>query len=149
MDPRLNLCRRWLMSAAYAAAAFGLALGLFNQTSAFDVLLNAHVDPIFWGSVPKAPAIVRFQQFTYSVIGAMLCGWGMLIASIAGAAFAPANRWLRRSLTLSLLVWYLLDTAISLGMGVFWNAALNTAFLLALGTPLVLAGRISTRGGDT
>lgn len=149
MYPRLLFWRRWFASASLTAAAFGFALALLNQTSAFEPLLSAHVDPAFWGNTQKTPASAHFQQFAYGVMGAMLCGWGLLMASVARAAFGPTDRLVRRALSLSLLVWYFLDTMISLAFGVIWNAALNTVLLFVIGLPLVAAGRLSARAEDT
>jgi hypothetical protein len=148
MASRFRFWRAWLIVASWAAAGFGLALALFNQTPLFDVILNSHVDPAFWPIAPRSPPVARFEQFVYGIMGAMLVGWGLMMALIAMFAFSATARAVWWGFVLSLLVWYSLDTAISLICGVRWNAALNSFFLVMLGIPLAATVRTVFRGAE-
>jgi hypothetical protein len=148
MRSRFPFWRAWLIVASWAAAGFGLALALFNQTPLFDVILNSHVDPTFWPAAPRWPPVARFEQFVYGVMGAMLVGWGLMMALVATWAFSPTARAVWWGFVLSLLVWYSLDTVISLICGVPWNAALNSLFLIMLGTPLAATVRTVFRDSN-
>jgi hypothetical protein len=124
----------WLRMASLLVIAFGLALALLQGSSALN-LLNAQIDPNFW-SAPVEGVTLAFQRWIYGAWGATVAGWGVLVYFVVQHAWQQ-ERWIWNGLAASLLLWYLLDTWISLKYGVTFNAVLNTVFLLVLGTPLL------------
>jgi len=128
----------WLVAVAALLIAFGMALAFFNQSKPFDALFNERIDPTFWGPAGPDPGAVRYQQWIYGVLGATVAGWGTAAALVAHYPFRRRERWARNAIALSMLVWYLADTSISLWYGVGVNVALNTAVLFLVSLPLIL-----------
>ena len=62
---------------------------------------------------------------------------GITLAYIARYPFGRKERWAWNGLVFGLLVWFVLDTALSIFYRVYFNAAFNTALLILTGLPLV------------
>jgi len=89
-----------------------------------------------------------YVLFIYGVLGAVIVGWMVLVAAVAIGASSSGTPWAWRALTVSLGVWFALDTGLSLVVGEWQHALFNLAFLAALGLPLLLWRR-AERGSAT
>lgn len=136
-----KMLRYLLVGNSLFTVFFGMALALFNQSPFFDFLFNRQINPVFWpnGAVPAET--VRFQQFTYGVLGATMAGWGMCFAILFQYALPRREPWVWRGAMTALVLWYVTDSAISWQCGVLFNVAFNTIFFIALAIPLVLVSR--------
>lgn len=126
--------RVWLLVMGSAMAVAGTAMVLIAGTSLFAVA-GRLLDRPFWGGGPDETTR-RFQAWAYSVTFATMAGWGLCLAFIAANAFATRQIWAWWAIAASLAVWYPLDTGRSLFHGVYVNALLNTALLVAVAVPL-------------
>ncbi len=80
--------------------------------------------------------ILGFQHWIYGVWGATIAGWGVFLTFISYFPFRNKEKWAWNCLSLGLLVWFVLDTSISLFYSVYFNAAFNTALLILAGLPI-------------
>jgi zinc transporter ZupT len=103
-----------------------------------DYLFNKNIDPYFWQSGKLPDNSSRFQGWIYGVLGAVIAGWGTLIAFWAYYPFKTRERWAWKGLALAIAVWYIADTIISAMYGVIFNVVFNTIMLFLLASPLVL-----------
>jgi hypothetical protein len=127
--------RRWLVIASLLVAAYGTALVVAGPVAArlFDTLgfgMSA-------GGVPAGPAR-SYVLFVYGVLGAVLTGWMLTLAAVASGPPGNDDGRLRRRLAAAFVVWFLLDTGMSLATGVWQHALFNLAFLTLIGAPLLL-----------
>ncbi len=132
--------RRWLVAASLAVSVFGLCMALFNGTPLFAPF-GRQVDPVFWGASPVDDAARQFQQWVYGAWGATVAGWGIVLAFVAHYPFARKERWSWNALFWGLLVWFALDTSISIFHRVYFNAVFNTILLALAALPMVLTRR--------
>ena len=133
--------RRWLVIVALALVGFGLFVALFNQSGVFDTIFNNQIDSVFWSTSPDAVS-GEFQQWAYGVLGATLAGWGAMIAFIAVGPFNRREAWAWLCLAAGIGLWFVVDTAISLAHGVYFNAfAVNVPLLILAGLPLIATRR--------
>jgi hypothetical protein len=128
--------QRWLTLLSWVVVLFGVGMALLNRTPIF-LLFDVQVNPAFWGSAGLPFEVDRFQGWIYGIFGATMAGWGIFLVYIARYPFAQRARWAWHCLLQGLLVWYLLDTGISLSFGVFFNAIFNTVILVLLLLPLI------------
>ncbi len=126
--------RVWLLVLGSAMALAGTAMVLIAGTPLFAVA-GRLLDRPFWGGGPDETTR-RFQAWACSVTFATMAGWGLCLAFIAANAFATRQSWAWWAIAASVAVWYPLDTGRSLFHGVYVNALLNTALLLAVAVPL-------------
>jgi len=136
--PSFTFWQRWLLTVAVLITVFGLFTAFFNQTPAFDLLFNRQINPVFWGLEAIDGEAQAFQAWAYGVMGATVAGWGISLAYIAQYPFKNRERWTRNCLVISLLVWYTMDTGISVAFRAYYNAAFNTLLLASLIPPLAM-----------
>ena len=133
--------QRWLSVAGILLVLFGISLAFFNRSPVFDFLINNQVDSVFWGSKQVNPDITHFQGFVYGVLGATMAGWGVAVFYLGAFPFRDRQRWAWNAVALSILLWYLVDSGISILYGVYFNVVLNSAFLFIFALPLLFTRR--------
>ena len=78
-------------------------------------------------------------RFGLGLPGALTIGWALTMFAMIDAAQAGGARiW--RSLTGALLVWYVIDSAISVRTGFALNAASNTLLMASFLIPVLASG---------
>ena len=127
---------RWLLAVSILLVFFGVFMAIFNSTPLFN-LFNSQIDPVFWGQDQTSKSMASFQAWVYGVLGATVAGWGICMAFIVYHPYRRRERWAWWALTAGIVVWYLIDTSISLAYGVVFNAGFNTLLLLLAGVPLL------------
>jgi hypothetical protein len=132
---RFSLWQRWLFLVGLIMSVFGVLLALFNATPLFT-LFDRQINPVFWGTVDIPASAKEFQKWVYGVLGATLAGWGVFVAFIAHYPFKRREKWAWNCLVTGVLVWFVIDTAISLNFKVYFNAAFNTVLFAAVLLPL-------------
>lgn len=86
-----------------------------------------------------------FQRWNYGVLGAAMASWGIFVAFIARYPFRSRERWAWNGLLVGLLVWFLVDTLITLKYQVYFNVILNVGLLVLILVPLVLTRKEMTQ----
>lgn len=124
---------------AWCAAAFGLGAALAAAAfPATDAVARFYYDLIYW-PLDGASAFGEQLRFTVAVLGAVMMGWAItMFGMVSAAARLGAPVW--RSLTIAVVVWFVIDSALSIATGVPMNAVANTGFLLTFLVPIVGAG---------
>lgn len=134
-----ELWRRVLMAVLIGVIVFGLGF-LFVP----DILHGIYGWGVY-GAPDAHPAIsddaARYLRLVYAVIGAILVGWGAALLMVAMGSFRRREREGWNIIALSAVVWYVLDTALSLILGFPFNAALNTVFIVGIILPLAATYR--------
>jgi hypothetical protein len=143
--PPVNITRTgfwdtWLLIVALGMAVFGVLMALFNRTAAFESF-NRQIDTAFWWTVSAPQAARAFASSTYGVWGASVAGFGLLAAFVVRSPYRQRQIWAMDAMTVSVLAWFVLDTAISLGHAVWFNVGLNLLILIALAPPLLATWR--------
>ncbi|MDM7956563.1 hypothetical protein [Blastomonas sp.] len=127
-----------------AVMIFGLLLmsGAFEATSAVTDAMFAILD---------APGPLNYDpvlRFSLALMGAVTLGWGAtVLAVVRGTREMPAAQSLAlwRGITVALLLWYVVDSALSVATG-FWRNALSNTVLI--GWYLLLVARHPARAGQ-
>jgi hypothetical protein len=131
--------QNWFSAWAIGVFFFGLVLagGAFDAT---DGLTNA-LFTLFGNPVPSEPG--EHYRFSVGLMGAVTMGWGLTfwvafkaLSLIDAATAAP----LWRKLTLFTLVWYVVDSYISVATGFWMNAVSNTIVMTLYFIPLFKSG---------
>ncbi|WP_033924124.1 hypothetical protein [Sphingomonas sp. 35-24ZXX] len=123
-----------------AVIVFGLVLmgGAFDATSAGVYALFGILDgpgPITWDPV---------LRFSLALMGAVTLGWGATVLAVVRATDAmpqTAAIAMWRGITIAILLWYVVDSGLSVATG-FWRNALSNTVLI--GWYLLLMRRSAT-----
>jgi zinc transporter ZupT len=128
--------QKWLFVVGVVVSVFGVLMALLSGTPLFD-LFNHQIDPAFWHANAVDTAAKQFQQWIYGVWGATLAGWGIILAYIARYPFIKKERWAWICLLVGFLVWFVLDTSLSLIHEVYFNAVFNIVLFVFGILPLI------------
>ncbi|MBX9605728.1 MAG: hypothetical protein K2Y51_05865 [Gammaproteobacteria bacterium] len=114
--------------------AFGLVLvccpGFTRR--AFSLLVYASPDRLDGFGAEAA----RYIALVHAVLGGVMVGWGCLLYLVTTRALSRGEPSAWSWVTLSLLAWFVPDTAYSLLSGYWQNAVLNVSFLALFAVPL-------------
>ena len=124
-----------------AVMVFGLVLmgGAFEATSGGVSALFAILDgpgPMTWDPV---------LRFSLALMGAVTLGWGATVLAVVrgtGDMASAQSLALWRGITAALLLWYIVDSGLSVATG-FWRNALSNTVLI--GWYLLLVARHPAR----
>lgn len=83
-----------------------------------------------------SPEAVGYLKFTFGVLGAVMVGWMVVILRLLLGGFRRGEREAWDTIALSIVIWYVVDTAFSLAMGYPANAVFNTLVFIAFAIPL-------------
>lgn len=132
---------RWLEGVGWVLCVFGVLMALFSGTAPFDIGLNQHIDPVFYGEQPLPESFLRFRAWIYGVLGATIAGWGLCLVGVVRVAFTRGERWSWIVVAAAITLWYAVDTGCSAYYQVYFNVAFNTVVILAVWVPLLATRR--------
>lgn len=135
--------RGWLNVWSVIVVAFGLVLaggGLDATDGAVEMLYGVMGPP---GGFEWTPHL----RFATALMGAVSLGWGLTFF----AAFSAAHRlgdqagpvW--RLLTVAAMVWFVIDSALSVATGFWLNAVSNTGLMIGYLVPIIATGVLGKR----
>jgi hypothetical protein len=129
----------WLIVITSGVLLFGVSMfvapGLTRQS--FGLLLfssSASIDSF------GKPA-VAYIALVHGVLGAVMCGWGVALLCVLLGPFRRGAKESWHTLVISLLAWFVPDTAFSLWSGFWQNALLNAALAALFAVPLAASYR--------
>jgi hypothetical protein len=108
-----------------------LAPGLLHQFFNSVLFATAQVPTDF------DPAANAYIFFVYGILGAVMIGWMVALLFILLSGFRCKQRWAWYAIATSIVIWFAIDSSMSLVTGFWQNAAFNLVFLLAFSIPLV------------
>jgi hypothetical protein len=129
--------QRWLLIVGILISGFGMFMALLSGTPLFDSF-NGQIDPVFWGAGAVEEGAREFQQWIYGVWGATIAGWGIFVIFIAQYPYRNKEKWAWNCLVAGVLVWFVLDTSLSISHKVYFNVAFNMILLVLAMLPLVV-----------
>lgn len=82
------------------------------------------------------PELTKYTHFIFGILGSTMMGWGVLLLMLSYRLLNNTEKWIWKAISISILVWYIPDTVISLMYGSFLNVILNTTLLVGAIPPL-------------
>lgn len=136
-EARFQFYRRWLSIANALTLGIGLLAAFAIDSLPFS-WYNAGMEATFFdGSKPPAE-VQEFKRWTFAVIGATIAGFQLLIVLVSEYALRHRQAWAWWAITSSFLLWFCIDTGLSIYYGAWFNVLLiNLPALLLVAVPLV------------
>lgn len=132
---RFRFWQRWLVWASASTVLLGVSL-VFFDTRLLPGLPEA-INESLWGAPTMPAQVVTYHRFATAVLGATIASWASVLVFVAHIPFRAREPWAWWCVLIGLVVWFPLDTAMSLYFGVWPNAIFNLLALVLLGTPLI------------
>ena len=100
-------------------------------------ILNQKINQVFFsGSIPDEASLLM-KGWLIAVSGSIMVGWGSSMLYIVLYPFKRGESWSWRSIFYPLIIWYLIDSSISVYYGVAFNVIINTILFLQIMAPLL------------
>ncbi len=129
--------QKWLVVASVFFVVFGVAAATLNETVLFQ-LYNSQLTKAFWQSAEMPEDVKEFKAFILGPLGGTIAGSFLLQAFIAHIPFKRREKWAYNASVASLLLWFTVDSSVSLYHGAVFNVLLvNLVSLIAIGLPLL------------
>lgn len=128
--------QKFLFVVSLIIIAFGISLALLNGTFIFKLLID-QINNAFWSADNITNEISRFQQWIYGAWGATVAGWGIILAFIVYYPFKKKETWSWTCIFVGIMVWFVIDTLISLYYQVYFNAIFNIILFISVVLPLI------------
>jgi hypothetical protein len=130
---------RWLVFVSLGVLMFGLILVIFPGLTlqGFSLMIYLSASRISEFGEPA----VSYIRLVHGVLGAVMVGWGAALLFVLFGTFRenPSIAW--KTLTGSVVAWFIPDTTFSLWSGFWQNAILNAVFILLFIIPLIAIKR--------
>jgi len=125
---------RWLTSVTVGVLLFGVTMVLAPgaMSRGLGLLMFASPDAI---SAFEGHA-VAYITLAHGVLGAAIIGWSVALLFVLLGPFRRGSREAWLTYAVSMAAWFVPDTALSLWIGLWQNAVLNSVFALAVAIPL-------------
>ena len=124
-----NFWQQWLFYSSLLYALYGIIFALYGNNPFFTPYNNA-LAHIFWlkGNIPSGTE--PFRAFIWGPLGGTIACCYILLAFIAWFPFRRKERWSRNAIILAFGVWIILDSAVCLYYGVYFQVYIINAFSL-------------------
>lgn len=139
--------QRWLFLASVAFALFGLLAAWFPFAPFFAPRNDAIARVFFDGA--WTPRVIAFHAFSAGPLGGTIAGFYVLQAFIAAVPFRRREPWAWQATLAGMLVWFVIDSAVSIAHGAAFNVYLvNLVPLVLFGVPLAMTRGCFFRAGE-
>lgn len=78
-----------------------------------------------------------YLRLPFMVLGAVMAGWSVLMIQLVRGPLRQGSRWSWMFMVQSLVLWFVLDTGMSIVLGYPTHALFNIPFAVAFGVPLL------------
>ena len=126
----------WLRAGAVLVIASGVLVG-FGSHPATAGLARLLADVLFWPLEGVQTGAADETRLLAAIGGGVMIGWGLLLWQLAGEPSA----W--RVIRMSVIAWFVADSAGSLAAGAPLNVVGNLVFLALFMIPLLRAPRVA------
>ncbi len=126
---------RLLLIVVAGVTLYALGLVLFGLAIGDQVFDRLGFGPDDGGIVGEGPR--EYVQLMLGVLGAVIVGWMMTIGAIVVGPLRRREPWAWSAVVTAFVVWFVLDTGLSLILGFLGHALFNVGFAVALAVPLL------------
>ncbi len=132
--PTFSFWSKWLVVAASALCAFGLFLvaAPFAGERLFSLLIYFSAERISAFPIEA----VAYIRLAHTILGTVLLGWGITLLYIICVPFRRMDPIAWKITVISILAWFIPDTAYSVLSGFWPNAVLNVSIAVLFAIPL-------------
>ena len=136
-DIVINYCKRWLEFIALVHIIGGVCLALKFPASVIEIYTNSLIK-IFIADGIVLDDVKTLTEFLVRLFGPTIASWGILMFFIVQKITFDKKDNAQVSLIITLLVFFIPDTALSIYSGVYVHGALNFTALISILIPLFI-----------
>lgn len=128
---------RWLLAMSIMFLCVGLVTAFAGDSFLFAPYNEQIASLFFGGGIPAEARSLR--SFFYGLLGGTIAGSYLLRAFVIAVPFRRRERWAWHASFWSTVLWFVVDSSVSIAHGAHFNVwMINLAPLLLLGVPMLL-----------
>lgn len=128
--------QQWLVIANVIFTIFGVLVAFAGDTILFE-LHNQQSLAVFFDGQPMTEQMLTFKKFLFGIIGGTIAGFHLLMVFVAKNGFKNKEKWAYQCVLYGTLLWFVIDTSLSLYYGAWHNVAMvNLVAFVGIGLPL-------------
>lgn len=130
--------QKWLMYFNLMLVFFSIVIAFAGDSILF-ALHNAASEAAFFPKTGFTPEVLQFKKLLFAIIGGTLAGNHLLLYYVAKHPFAERKKWAWNAIAFSLLLWFVIDSGMSIYLGATYNVLMiNIPALIGIGLPLLM-----------
>lgn len=129
----------WLVVVTCGVTIFSISLIILPDF--MQLFFNAMFFSLSQAHTTFGEVAYSYIKFLYGVLGAVMIGWSVTLLFIIARPFRRGQREAWYAITASVLVWFMLDSSLSISAGFWQNAVFNAIFLVLFIIPLAATYR--------
>ncbi|MEX0905504.1 MAG: hypothetical protein WD604_08760 [Balneolaceae bacterium] len=134
---KFNFWTKWLLFVSILYVIAGLIIAFLPDSLLFAFHTSAIEFVFFDGSMPEDAN--RLRSFLFGPLGATISGYFLMQAFIVRGPFQRREPWAWHAVLWPLLIWFTIDSGMSIYHGAFFNVwMLNIWTLFLVGLPLLM-----------
>lgn len=119
----------------------GLLVAFFGNSFIFE-LHNSKTELVFFSGKQLDTNVLQLKNWLFGIIGATIAGFHLLVIMISENAFKLKQKWAYDAVLYSMVLWFTIDSSISIYYGALYNVLLiNLPALFMICLPLVMTKR--------
>jgi hypothetical protein len=127
---------KWLLAVSFLNMIMGIIIALFPGSFLFEAHTEALSKTFFEGVLPWQAELMR--RFFFGIIGGTIAGYFLLQTLIVLFPFRNGERWAWHAVFWAILLWFMIDSTLSILHGAFFNVwMINIPSLLLTLIPLL------------
>ena len=131
----------WLIIANVIALVIGLLVAFWGN-GPFFAPHNANTQTQFLADAQHIEGVQHMKNWLFGIIGGTIVGFHILMIGMAHYALRKKEKWAYLFLWLGLLLWFVIDSSISIFYGAAYNVYLiNIPAFVMIGLPLIFLFR--------
>ncbi|MEM6877097.1 MAG: hypothetical protein AAF544_00955 [Bacteroidota bacterium] len=141
-EARFQFYRKWLTYANALTLGIGLLAAFAIESLPFS-WYNAGIEATFFDGNLLPAEVQNFKRWTFAVIGSTIAGFQLLIVLVSEYAFRYRQGWAWWAISSAFLLWFCLDSSLSIYYGAWFNVLIiNLPALLLVAVPLVATKQV-------
>jgi hypothetical protein len=99
--------------------------------------IDAIVEKLFFAGTHPLEEETMLKNWFFGISGVLMAGWGIFMLYLVNHSFQQKQQWAWKCIFYPIVIWYILDTSISMYFSVFFNVLLNSILFLQMLAPLL------------
>jgi len=136
-DKKFRFWQKWLLIVSIFFAVMGLIIALLPGGIMFHPHIDSTAELFFGGPIPEEAENLR--TFLFGIIGGTVAGYFLLQIFIVRGPFQRREPWAWHAILWAMLLWFVIDSTLSISHGAFFNVwMINIWTLVLVGLPLMM-----------
>jgi len=141
-ESSFNFWQKWLTWANVVTLILGVLLAFAGNSFIFKPH-NYYTQEIFFSGDAITGDMLQFKNWLFGIIGGTIAGFQLLIIFISENAFKNKEKWAYQAILYSLILWFVIDSSVSIYTGALYNVIIiNLVALFLIGLPLVMTRKV-------